>query len=200
MLLVDGRHAVTVSRTILLDENALGDVAMRAPRQGVYEIELRFTPTGSKRFSEITRTLTGRRLAIVFDGRVLIVPHISMSIAGGTANIQGRFTETEAATLTNSLREAMISAALNVTVNIGGTVPATKTVHLRPGSTLLDALGAVGGWKENANLSKVSILHRDSASGHTTTTYHNVRAILNGDAENPGLVAGDSILVPERLF
>jgi uncharacterized protein involved in exopolysaccharide biosynthesis len=115
-----------------------------------------------------------------------------------------RFQEAESRvrTLEQSFKEALstMPAQLVITVSVFGAVEQVNTYQLRSGSTLLDALGAAGGWTSNADLSNVTILHRDKSANKQTPTRHRVTAILAGKAPNPALADGDVIHVSVPLF
>jgi hypothetical protein len=65
------------------------------------------TPEGSARFSELTRENTGRRLAILVDGKVVSAPVVRAEIAGGQGQISGRFTPIETEALARQINAAI---------------------------------------------------------------------------------------------
>src|SRR3989344_858309 len=66
-------------------------------------IALSFNDEGGKLFGKITKENVGRELAIFLDGRVLSMPTIQEEIAGGKAQITGRFAPDEAKKLVQNL-------------------------------------------------------------------------------------------------
>lgn len=86
-----------------------------------------------------------------------------------------------------------------ISVNVFGSVAKPGAYALSPNSTLLDALGAAGGWGTLANKAKVSILSGPAGEKPSITIY-DVDAILQGKAVNPKLQDHDSIVVTERVF
>lgn len=82
---------------------------------GRYEIIMRFTDEGRRRFAEITRLIvaenerSGRigQLAIVLDGRLYSAPTVREVIDSPSAQISGSFTQREAADLANVLNNPL---------------------------------------------------------------------------------------------
>jgi SecD/SecF fusion protein len=82
---------------------------------GRYEINMRFTSEGSKRFAEVTRAIaaegqkSGRpgRLAIVLDGTLYSAPTVKEEIDSQSAVITGSFTDREALNLANVLNNPL---------------------------------------------------------------------------------------------
>ncbi len=77
-------------------------------------ISLHFDATGSKLFEDITRANVGKTVAIFLDGSPISTPVVQEAIAGGQAQITGRFTPTEAKTLVGRLN----SGALPVPIEL----------------------------------------------------------------------------------
>ena len=50
-------------------------------------VRLEFTDAGRKKFSEITKQLTGKRIAILVEGRLLSAPRVNEQISGPTVEI-----------------------------------------------------------------------------------------------------------------
>ena len=68
-----------------------------------YGLDVQLTSAGAARFAEFTRTNIGRRVAIVFREKVVSAPIIRSEIAGGKAQISGRFSLAEALGLAQRL-------------------------------------------------------------------------------------------------
>jgi protein involved in polysaccharide export with SLBB domain len=77
-------------------------------------------------------------------------------------------------------------------VNVVGTVASPGVVSLKTDSTLLSAIYTAGGPTKAANLKDVQVIHGD------TKTSYNVTALTHGDiSQNPLLVDGDTVVVPQ---
>ena len=74
---------------------------------------LTFNSQGARIFERITGENVGERLAIVLDGNVYSAPNINEKIAGGRAQITGRFTMEEARDLAIVLRAGSLDAPVH---------------------------------------------------------------------------------------
>ena len=88
-----------------LTEQAVERARMRSDGRGGWRVDFELTPEGTIRFAELTRTNIGRQLAIVSRGRILTAPMINSAIPSGKGEINGNFTEGEAADLTWQLNQ-----------------------------------------------------------------------------------------------
>jgi SecD/SecF fusion protein len=70
-------------------------------------VQLRFDSDGAKQFGDITEKSKGFRFAIVLDGAIQSAPVIRDAIYGGSAQITGRFSETEARSLASVLENPL---------------------------------------------------------------------------------------------
>ncbi|MDD5042833.1 MAG: protein translocase subunit SecD [Candidatus Omnitrophica bacterium] len=77
-------------------------------------VSLKFNSEGSKKFSEITASNVGRRLAIVLDGKVQSAPRIREAIPSGEAVITGRFDAQQAQDLALILRVGALPAPMHI--------------------------------------------------------------------------------------
>ncbi|MFI1765689.1 protein translocase subunit SecD [Streptomyces sp. NPDC020800] len=73
-----------------------------------WQVQMTFTSTGSKKFSDITGQLAKNQspqneFGIVLDGQVVSSPFVQSAISGGQAEISGHFTQQEAQSLANML-------------------------------------------------------------------------------------------------
>ena len=98
----------------------------------------------------------------------------------------------ERAQPSDQVQEARIS------VNVLGAVEKPGAYSLARHSTLLDALGAAGGWKDVA-IKKISLLSGPAGEKPVVTTY-DVDAILRGTAPNPKIRDHETVFVPTRIF
>lgn len=77
-------------------------------------VNFRLDHEGARRFGEMTQKNVGRPLAIVLDDRVITAPVIRGVIAGGSGEISGSFTVSEASDLALLLRAGALPAPLKV--------------------------------------------------------------------------------------
>jgi preprotein translocase subunit SecD len=104
----DGGETGSVLRVqtdILFNESDVASAKLETDVAGRQNVLLTFQPDAQARFAEITAKNLGRRLAIVFDGRVLSAPVIQAQITGGQAVISGP-KESEVAELVKILSSA----------------------------------------------------------------------------------------------
>ncbi|MDY6844004.1 MAG: protein translocase subunit SecD [Thermodesulfobacteriota bacterium] len=80
-------------------------------------VAISFNNRGAKLFEDITSKNVGKRLAIVLDNTVYSAPVIRERIAGGNAQITGRFTPEEAHDLAIVLRAGALPAPVNILEN-----------------------------------------------------------------------------------
>jgi len=98
----------------MLDGTEVTDASSGLVQQGVeYAVQLEFSDEGAKTFGDVTGRIAGRlhpltqqqeQLAIVLDGEVLSAPSNEQAIVGGSAEITGGFSPTDAQSLANSLK------------------------------------------------------------------------------------------------
>lgn len=103
------RRKVEVSGDNLVDAQPGYD-----QRGGQPIVSFRFDTTGGKRFAEVTQQAVGQPFAIVLDNKVLSAPVIREPILGGSGQISGNFTVTEANDLAVLLRAGALPAPLKV--------------------------------------------------------------------------------------
>ncbi len=89
-------------------------------------ISLELNPEGRRKFERVTGNNINHRLAIVLDGVVYSAPNIQERIAGGRAQITGRFTHSEAQELSIVLNTGNLRAPINILseVTVGATLGA----------------------------------------------------------------------------
>ena len=76
------------------------------------------TGSGAQTFAQLTEKYVKRRMAIILDGKVRSAPVINEKIAGGSAQITGRFTHAEAADLAIVLRAGSLPAPVEIIQNL----------------------------------------------------------------------------------
>jgi hypothetical protein len=97
-----GKRTLRLLKEVLLDESAVA-AAAATPGQGAgKQITLALTTAGAERFAQITGNNINRRLAIVFDGKVISAPVIKSRISG-IGVITGDFSEEEVARIVKAL-------------------------------------------------------------------------------------------------
>ena len=77
-------------------------------------VSMEFTDTGAKLFEQITSQNVKKRLAIILDNNVYSAPVIQEKIAGGRAQITGRFDTKEAGDLAIVLRSGALPAPVKI--------------------------------------------------------------------------------------
>jgi len=99
------KETLRVRKEVLLDESAVARASVTiSPVRGVpiVSVTVDFNEAGAKRFAQITAANMGKRLAIVFDGKLLSAPTIR-SVIRDKAVITGQFTAAEAEVVANAL-------------------------------------------------------------------------------------------------
>jgi preprotein translocase subunit SecD len=82
-----GGEKLRVLKDVVLDERGIESAARQADGRN-YSVSLKMTAEGAERLKEATSKNIGRRLAVVFDGKVLTAPMIR-SMIGESAVITG---------------------------------------------------------------------------------------------------------------
>jgi len=88
--------------------------ATKDPRNYTTVVAIEFTSEGKKKFADFTRRNVGEILAIVLDKKILSAPTIRDPILGGKAQIEGRFTPTDAQRLAEFLNAGALPAPLAI--------------------------------------------------------------------------------------
>ncbi len=81
-------------------------------------VSIDLTSDGSDKFADITASNVNRQLAIVLDGVVRSAPNINEKILGGSAQISGSFTHSEASDLAIVLRVGALPAPVEIIQNM----------------------------------------------------------------------------------
>ncbi|KKM03487.1 hypothetical protein LCGC14_1773930 [marine sediment metagenome] len=93
---LERRRAVVLYDEILLDGSTIKKAQVQTDNFGKPEVVFSLSSEGAKHFSTITGANVGKRLAIVFDGKILSMPSIRERIPGGQVRITGTFSMKEA--------------------------------------------------------------------------------------------------------
>ena len=83
-------------------------------RYNEYAVTLKFNSKGARTFDKLTKAHVGQRFAIILEGEVNSAPVIRERISGGTAQITGSFSPTEARNLAIVLRAGALPAPVKV--------------------------------------------------------------------------------------
>ncbi|WPD23872.1 MAG: protein translocase subunit SecD [Candidatus Electrothrix scaldis] len=124
-VVIDEQTEKDIKRPILLESPVLmtGDMVKdaRVGYGGTFNdplVSLSLTSDGSDKFGEITKDNVNRQLAIVLDGVVRSAPNITEPILGGSAQISGSFTQSEASDLAIVLRVGALPAPVEIIQNM----------------------------------------------------------------------------------
>ncbi len=83
-------------------------------QNGTPQVQLNFTPTGTKYFADITNRNVGKQVAIVIDNLVISAPVVQQAILSGNAVITGNFTLDQANALVRQLNSGALPAPLKL--------------------------------------------------------------------------------------
>ena len=97
---------IRVLREVLSDESSVATATAVAGRLDRPEVLIRLKPSEWERWATVTETNIGRRLAMVFDGKVLCAPSIRAKIPHGLAAVVGNFTWAEAFMIAETISAA----------------------------------------------------------------------------------------------
>ncbi len=88
-----------------------------APTTGEWMVELEFNAEGAKKFSDLTKELTGKQMAIFFNDKLQSAPRVNEQISGGRAQItggEGGFEYTEAKEMVDLLNAGALPVGAEV--------------------------------------------------------------------------------------
>ena len=103
-----------VKRRAVVSGEMLTDARLAFDETGQPVVSFRFNGQGARRFGDATADNTGKRFAIVLDGKIISAPRINEPIRGGSGQISGNFTEARANELAVLLRAGALPAPLKV--------------------------------------------------------------------------------------
>jgi preprotein translocase subunit SecD len=111
----NGRGTYLVERRVLLTGDSVVNASVQ-PGSGIegMAVDFQFDARGAQIFGDITRSNTGRRLAIILDNHVESAPTIREPITGGRGQITGSFDLAGAQDLANVLRHGALPAPLKL--------------------------------------------------------------------------------------
>jgi len=98
----------------IYNEDILSAKASGASEQNIRAVSIELTKSGSNKFCELTRAVTGQQLAIMVNDLVLSSPVVAAEICGGSVQISGQFTENEAKDLAAILNSGNFNATVRI--------------------------------------------------------------------------------------
>jgi preprotein translocase subunit SecD len=110
----DGVTPFLVKKRVLVSGENLTRAGVGADQSGRPAIDFRFDGQGARRFGEATAANIGKPFAIILDGKVISAPTIQGAITGGSGQITGNFSISEASELVNLLNGGALPAPLTV--------------------------------------------------------------------------------------
>ena len=123
--------AKTPDGKVLNDKN-LTRAGMSFTQAGAPQVELIFNDEGKKIFSDLTKRLIGKQIAIFVGGTLLTAPTVQSVISDGKAVITGSYTITDAQKLANDINTGIVPAPIYLT--------SERTIDAKIGR---DALGQI---------------------------------------------------------
>ena len=102
---------------VVLSGKDLVNAEVQPDNLGRMGVSLEFNSEGARLFEDATARMVGKQLAIVLDNVVISAPVVQDRIAGGRAQITGRFTNEEAARLAIMLKAGALPVAVEIAEN-----------------------------------------------------------------------------------
>ena len=102
---------------VVLSGKDLVNAEVQPDSLGRMGVSLEFNSEGARLFEEATARMIGKQLAIVLDNVVISAPVVQDRIAGGRAQITGRFTNEEAGRLAIMLKAGALPVAVEIAEN-----------------------------------------------------------------------------------
>lgn len=200
-------------RPILLKKQVLmtGDLLTEAKvnidqRFNEPHVSITFNAAGAKLFEDITAANVKRRLAIVLDGNVYSAPVIQERIAGGNAQITGRFSLNEAKDLAIVLRAGALPAPVKMLQNVTvGPSLGTDSIEAGKRAVIIGAILVVvfmvfyyrvsGAIADSALVLNIFLLLGAMASLNATLTLPGIAGIVLAI----GMAVDSNVLMFERI-
>jgi beta-lactamase regulating signal transducer with metallopeptidase domain len=109
------KQPVRVRKTVLLDERDLARAYPTKTADGEAAVGIEFTADGANKFEKVTSASIGRRLAIIFDGKLISAPMIRSTMSKQAMITPGRegFTAEQVLALWEALPPAVAPALRN---------------------------------------------------------------------------------------
>lgn len=112
----DDQHYYLLGKTLVAGKD-LTDASINPDNLGRMGVSISFNPEGAQAFEQATGQLVGKQLAIVLDGVVISAPVVQDRIAGGHAQITGRFSADEATRLAIMLKAGALPVEVEIAEN-----------------------------------------------------------------------------------
>ncbi len=92
------------------------DISSARPQMATanWQVALKFTASGRRKFAQVTRDNVNKRLGIVLDGELMIAPNIQQAITDGQAVITGDFTRDRAEEISTVIRAGSLPVKLTI--------------------------------------------------------------------------------------
>lgn len=104
-----------VEKKVLMTGEALANAEVRiGSSYNMPVVGLEFTPEGGRLFDEVASKIVGRQLAVILDGTIYSAPNIKQASYGGSAVIEGSFSDSEARDLALVLRAGALPAPVEI--------------------------------------------------------------------------------------
>ena len=84
------------------------------PTTGEWMVELEFNNEGAKKFSDLTKELVGKPMAIFFNGELQSAPRVNEQITGGKAQITGNYEYNEAKQMVDLLNAGALPVVAEI--------------------------------------------------------------------------------------
>ena len=84
------------------------------PATGEWMVQLEFNLEGAKKFSDLTKELTGKQMAIFFNGELQTAPNVNEQISGGHAQITGNYEYVEAKKMVDLLNAGALPVGAEI--------------------------------------------------------------------------------------
>ena len=84
------------------------------PNTGEWVVALEFNNEGAKKFSDLTKELTGKQMAIFFNGKLQSAPTVNEQISGGHAQISGNYEYAQAKEMVDLLNAGALPVGAEI--------------------------------------------------------------------------------------
>ncbi len=112
-----GQAKVRVLKEVLLDSSAVASASLESGQSEDKTISVVLKSDATQKFSNITATNIGRKLAIVWRGRVLSAPVIRTKITGPAVSVTGKMSNAECQVLLDLLNFKSVPAVTATNIN-----------------------------------------------------------------------------------
>ncbi len=131
-----GQTKLRILKEVLLDSSAVASASLEPGSSESKNISIVLKPDAVQRFSDLTAANLGRRLAIVWRGRVLSAPVIKTRITGPAVSVTGKMSDAECRVLLDLLNFRPASAGTGHSTGPANMLPAAKPSSTRAASVV----------------------------------------------------------------